>query len=233
MKDDQTYAGKSAYHGQVAANYEKDRVSEPIWAQEQDWMKQWAQTIPSGARVLDIPTGTGRFVGLFRERGAKVHAVDVSNDMLAEVRRCHSPDGESLFIERGDAEALSYKSGTFEFVVSWRLFHLLPPAAAKRVLSEFARVCKGTILVEVLGVDTSGTLRGYWRAARRWVTAHFRSKNAETRPWGHIANYIHRDRDLRALFAECGLRLIGVQTLATNQESHAHIYLLRSKEETG
>ena len=50
-----TYTGKTAYQGPIAANYDRDRVGEPVWQSEQAWFAGWAARVPAGARVLDVP----------------------------------------------------------------------------------------------------------------------------------------------------------------------------------
>lgn len=227
MNPSSPYVGKTAYHGDVAANYERDRVNEPVWLQEQTWMESWAKSIPGGARVLDVPTGTGRFVGIFLSRGAKVHAVDVSADMLAELRRRYPPDGDRLVVECGDAEALSYPDGMFDFVVCWRLFHLLPASIAERVLREMARVCRGRIVVEVFGVETGSVRAALLRRWRRLIgKIGRRDAVPAAQPWAHITNFVHRERELLPLFSRCGLRVAGAETLAHYRGAPARIYFL-------
>lgn len=227
MNHSSPYVGKTAYHGEVAANYERDRVNEPVWMKEQTWMEAWAKGIPAGARVLDVPTGTGRFVEIFLARRAKVHAVDVSVDMLAELRRRYPPDGDRLVVERGDAEALSYPDGMFDFVVCWRLFHLLPAPIAERVLREMARVCRGQIVVEVFGVETGGVRAALRRQWRRLVRkAGWSEAGSVAAPWAHITNYVQREKELLRLFSDCGLRVAGAETLAHYRGAPARVYFL-------
>lgn len=233
MTDDSSYVGKSAYKGQVAVNYERDRVHEPVWLQEQAWMERWAKGISPGACVLDVPTGTGRFVGIFRGRGAEVHAVDVSEDMLAELRRRWPADDPLLTVLRAEAEALPFARDKFDFVVCWRLFHLLPVAVAARVLSELARVCRGRIVLEVFGVHAGGLLTvtaGRMRArVRSWLRLGRRS-TAGQGPWAHITNYPHAERELQALFLLCGLRVVASDTLHEYAGTPARIYILERGE---
>lgn len=236
MPPDESYIGKTAYRGEIAANYERDRVNEPVWQREQEWFEAWARRIPAGATVLDIPVGTGRFVGILRARGCKLHAVDISEDMLAEVRR-RWPEDDGLVIERGDAEVLPYADASFDYIVCWRLFHLLPSATAERVLRELARVNRGTIVLEVFGVEEGGRLalalgackRRLGRAIRRLArgtAANLSVGSKATMPWAHITNYPHAERQLRAQFARCNLRLLGAETLADYHGRPARIYFL-------
>ena len=231
MTPEDTYTGKTAYQGSVAANYDRDRVGEPVWQREQDWFEGWARGVPPGARVLDVPAGTGRFVGILRARGARVHAVDISDDMLAELRRRWSAEEPELVIARADAEALPYAAGEFDFVVCWRLFHLLPPAASERVLRELARVCRGEIVLEVFGVEQGGAGAAWLRAGKARLRAWLRPAPVAAAPWAHITNFPQREPALLALIARCGLRVAGSETLADYHGRPARIYRLRPQED--
>lgn len=232
MSGDQSYAGKSAYKGEVAINYERDRASEPVWRREQAWMEQWARGVPAGARILDLPAGTGRFVDIFRARGATVHAVDVSEDMLSEVRR-RFPDGTgNLLVERHDAEALPYPADTFDFVVCWRFFHLLPPAAAERVVRQFARVCRGRTVIEVFGVEVESGAAAWFREVRRRLATSRKKAKRGAPPWAHITNYAHRETDLLALFARCRLQVTSIETLDEYRGQPARVYQVQRSKET-
>lgn len=229
MTQPDTYTGKTAYQGSIAANYDRDRVGEPVWQCEQAWFEAWSAGVPAGARVLDLPAGTGRFVGLLRARGARVHAVDISEDMLAELRRNWPAEGENLVVERADAEALPYAPGTFDFVVCWRLFHLLPPAACERVLRELARVCRGQIVLEVFGVETDGPVVVFLRTLKTRLRAWLRPDPAPA-PWAHITNYPQREPVLLRMIDRCGLQVAGCETLTVYHGRPARIYLLRPRE---
>lgn len=230
MSGDQSYAGKSAYRGAVALNYERDRTAEPVWLREQAWMEQWSRAVPSGARILDLPTGTGRFVDIFLARRAIVHAVDVSEDMLNEVRRRYPAGTGDLRVERNDAEALPYPADTFDFVICWRLFHLLPPEVAERVVREFARVCRGRIVIEVFGVETQDGLGAWLRGVRRRLAARRKRADPGAEPWAHITNYTHRESSLLAMFARCGLRVASAETLDHYRGQPARVYQVERKE---
>lgn len=229
MNSQNIYTGKSAYQGPVASNYDRDRMGEPVWQREQDWFAGWARGVPAGAGVLDVPAGTGRFIGILLERGARVHAVDISEDMLAELRQRWSAEGRALVVERADAEALPYAAGQFDYVVCWRLFHLLPPAVSARVLGELARVCRGEIVLEVFGVEPGGRAAARWRAWKARVRAWLRPASAPEKPWSHITNYPQSEGVLREMFSRCGLELIAIETLADYEGRPAKIYRLRSR----
>jgi ubiquinone/menaquinone biosynthesis C-methylase UbiE len=225
MTPPSSYLGKTAYHGQVAENYDRDRVGEPIWQQEQAWVENWARAIPEGATVLDLPAGTGRFIGLLQARGARVHAVDISEDMLAALRARWQPQAGGLVVARGDAEALEYPDRFFDFVLCWRLFHLLPPGVAERVAAELARVCRGRIAVEVFGAEPGGAVVGSVRLAWRRLKALL-PRRGPAKPWSHITNYPHREQALVRMFTRHGLRLAGIASVADYGGRPATVLLL-------
>jgi hypothetical protein len=133
-------------------------------------------------------------------------------------------------VAQGDAEALDCADGSFDFVICWRLMHLLPQDVAERVVCELARVCRGEIVLEVLGVY----LGGRWGASVRAFKRRLRSllglrARAGGKPWSHITNYPHREADLLALFSRCGLRLEAAESLWDDDGQPARIYVLRKE----
>jgi ubiquinone/menaquinone biosynthesis C-methylase UbiE len=224
MRFHSNYSGKNAYFGRVAASYETDRVEEPIWNLEQEWVARWASEVFPGARLLDIPVGTGRFVPVWLARKAEVSALDISEDMLEVVRRREFGRNPALLLEKGDAEALVHPDASFDFVVCWRLLHLVPDSVARKVLGELARVCRGRVVVQVFGVIMETRRLGRLRAwIRRWLP---RGDSPESLPWGHIENYAHSEACLQRMFKECGLRLVFAETLAEYGGRPVRIYVL-------
>lgn len=223
----QDYAGKSAYRGDVAASYDRDRVVEPLWATEQAWVEAWAATLPRGTVVMDLPAGTGRFVDLLLARGLKVQALDISDDMLAELRKRPAAANPDLAIARGDAERLEAAEGSVDYVLCWRLFHLLPLPTIERVLAEFRRVCRGQIVVQVLPVRLGGVAamipaaaKALLRPLRRWFGGQ------QQTPWSHISSYVHVERDLLRRFAGARLKVVSTATMADYAGRPVRVYTL-------
>lgn len=98
----------------------------------------------SERRVLDLPSGFGRFTPFLSGRGYLVFNSDLSVEM---VRRAGEKSGAPGAV--ADAVAgLPFKDGSFETVFSIRFFHHLHDAAARAaVLSEFRRVSSGWAVV--------------------------------------------------------------------------------------
>jgi hypothetical protein len=224
------YVGKSAYHGDVAINYERDRVGEEIWGLEQAWVAEWLQTLQKGAAILDIPVGTGRFVPALLGLGLRVHGADISDDML---RIAAKKRGEGvLVLEKQDVESLGYNDGAFDHVICWRLFHLLPPASADRALRELARVCCVSMAVQFFGVEKCPFWREQARRVKRWLQERLgrgESRSGGNTPWAHILSYSYTERGLSKLFARAQLELVEMRELGIYKGESVRVYVLRKK----
>lgn len=153
-------------------------------------------------RILDVATGTGQMLSVFRDTGAMVVGSDLTAAMLVEARRRGtSSDGVTYCV--GDAFSLPYPDGQFDVVASSRFLHLFELASQQRLLKEMARVLKpGGLLV----VDF------YSAHGRRWL-------------WLPMAVYrllLHKrpENDVRVTFpqaremvAACGLQPLRMQGL--------------------
>lgn len=205
----QNYKGKYAYSGAIASKYESDRLAEPLWAAEQEYVKQWVSTLPPNTSVIDVPVGTGRFLAMYAERRLRVLGVDVSSDMIAEARGKASECRSDCELLVGDAEALGLPDKSFDYVLCWRLAHLLPPPVLGKVLREFSRVSRNGVVVEVLSLHERGgspiisrikdRLRPVWHRLRRLRRG--------AQPWSHITNYAHTSDEIGELIWHAGLKM--------------------------
>jgi SAM-dependent methyltransferase len=90
-----------------------------------------------GTRLLDVACGPGFVASRASARGAAARGLDFSSAMLA-VARAREP---SLLFDEGDAEALPYREGEFDAVVSnFGLHHMPRPSHGLR---EAHRVLRG------------------------------------------------------------------------------------------
>jgi SAM-dependent methyltransferase len=93
------------------------------------------------SRVLDVGTGPGTLLGPALARGAAVTAIDLSDEMVSEVRR-RFPDVDARVAKASDLpfDAESFDAVTFGFC----LHHMAEPgaalAAARRVLRPGGRI---------------------------------------------------------------------------------------------
>jgi ubiquinone/menaquinone biosynthesis C-methylase UbiE len=111
---------------------------------------------PRGAlRLLDVGTGTGRFLRQAARSlpGAELHGVDLSPWYVAFAReRLAAGSGASPaaapHIEVANAEALPFADGSFDVVTNIFMLHELPRRVRRQVLAEMHRVlAPGGLLV--------------------------------------------------------------------------------------
>jgi malonyl-CoA O-methyltransferase len=118
---------------------------------------------PRARGALDVGAGTGALLArLAEERPAlRTAAVDLAPGMCAAARAA----APRALVAAADAEALPFRAGAFDLVVSTSTFQWLPDlgpalAEARRVLAPGGLLC-----VALFGADTLRELREAWRAA--------------------------------------------------------------------
>jgi ubiquinone/menaquinone biosynthesis C-methylase UbiE len=113
-----------------------------LWVGEAAGLRSWREKLAAGARgrVLDVGCGTGRNLPLF-PAGTKVIGLDPARDSLRRARR-RAP---GVALVRASAEALPFRDGAFDTVVSGLVFCSVPDplrglAEVKRVLAPGGRL---------------------------------------------------------------------------------------------
>src|ERR1043165_3462809 len=101
--------------------------------------------VKSGQRVLDVGCGTGVAAVTAARRGAKVSGLDLTPELLERARENSEIAGVDIDWRQGDAEALPFKDGEFDVVLS-QFGHMFAPRPDVTV-GEMLRVLKpgGTI----------------------------------------------------------------------------------------
>jgi len=100
--------------------------------------------IPAGARGLDIGCGQGRYLGELARAGYRMHGVDYSIGQLREAAaNLRATGAPAVPLLQGDAQALPFPDGWFDFAYSINAFHHLPsPEAQLRAAAEVVRVLR-------------------------------------------------------------------------------------------
>ncbi|HEY8583467.1 MAG TPA: class I SAM-dependent methyltransferase [Capillimicrobium sp.] len=130
--------------------------------------------VGAGTRVLDAGCGTGVFLRLCADRGARVDGLDASEGLLAVARR-RVPEAALV---QGDLQALPYADESFDVVTGFASFFFADDMVA--ALREAGRVARpgAPVVVEVFGAPERCDLELVKRAV-----APFRGGDAEDRYW--------------------------------------------------
>ncbi|MFQ6108551.1 MAG: class I SAM-dependent methyltransferase [Candidatus Aminicenantales bacterium] len=99
-------------------------------------------------RVLDIPSGYGRFSALFLERGWKLVSSDLSFHMVRRARERTPIEGSHSAVVSDATAGLPFKRGVFTLLVSMRFFHHLHQREERVfVLKEFRAITSRWIII--------------------------------------------------------------------------------------
>ncbi len=129
IKSKQKATWEAGDFGQVARTIEN--VAE-------DFMSR--QTFPAGVHVLDVACGTGNLAVIAARRGAEVRGIDIAENLIDQARERAAAEGLRIDYEQGDAEALPYADGTFDWVVS--MFGVMFTPRPSMATAELLRVTR-------------------------------------------------------------------------------------------
>lgn len=116
--------------GRTAADYARHRAGFP----EELFVRLAALGIGcAGQRVLDLGSGTGSLARGFARRGARVTALDLSADLLAQARALAADESVEIETLRAPAEDSGLPDAAFEAVTAGQCWHWFdrPRAAAE------------------------------------------------------------------------------------------------------
>ncbi len=150
--DTQQYKAKQHYQDEsVAANYDDCRFKSLhgriAHAAECGILRYiLAKHFERGESVVDIPCGTGRLLETYCNGQFKVTGCDISEAMLDQAKKRFA-DNDNFQFQSGNAEALPFEDGAFEYLVSFRFVLHLPPGIRHNVLTEMIRVSRRKLAV--------------------------------------------------------------------------------------
>ena len=117
---------------------------------EPDVIALLPELLARGTRTaLDLGCGVGRHALLLAEHGLVVEAIDGSATGLAVARETAQARGIALGLRQGNADALPFDNGSFDFVLSWNVIHHGTLGDVGRRLAEIWRVMKPGALYQV------------------------------------------------------------------------------------
>ena len=149
-----------------------------------------------GRRILDVGTGTGRAALLLAREGARVTAVDASEEMLTVARTRAAEQGIEIAFARGDAHDLDFPDRAFDVVVSLRV--LMHTPKWRICLAELCRVADRLV---VLDYPSARSLAAVQSMGRRILYA----AGMRTEPYRVFA-----DREIANALAAAGFQVRSV-----------------------
>jgi ubiquinone/menaquinone biosynthesis C-methylase UbiE len=153
-------------------------------------LARWRRWLVEGARghALDLGCGTGRNLPLYRP-GVRVVGLDPAGATLRRARR-RAP---AVALVQGSAEALPFRAGAFDTVVSGLVWCSVPDPA--RALIEVGRVLR-----------SGGTLRmlEHVRSTRSWKA---RWQDRVQPAWTWVMGGCHPNRDTERAVEAAGFRI--------------------------
>lgn len=114
-----------------------------------------------GRSILDVGTGTGRAALFFAGGGAKVTAIDASEEMLAVARKRAADQLVNIKFMSGDAHALDFRDRSFDVVVSLRVLMHTPKWRA--CVSELCRVSDRLVILDYPSRRSLARPHAAWR----------------------------------------------------------------------
>ncbi|WP_340268429.1 class I SAM-dependent methyltransferase [Sphingobium mellinum] len=154
------------YQGRVATQYEEARAGRK-WSAENQAVEQLLKHVALGAKVLDVPVGTGRLLPFLHARNAHVHGLDVSSDMIALAQASADAIGTPAQLGIGDIRQIPFEDASFDLVTCLRFLNWIDTAYLQQVVGELARVSRGKLLLGVRYLPRFGELAQNRQAAVR------------------------------------------------------------------
>ncbi len=184
-------APSSDYQDRSAIEYDQRRKGRSIFHWEQRTVAELLASARPGARILDVPVGTGRFIPTYLDLGLEVFGLDASDDMLREASRTFSAGSDRVTLAKGSATALPFPDDHFDALVSFRFLPgKLTLRQTRAALSEYARVTHGELFLLL-------------KVGPRTFPASWRDEFSRlgTRP----------EEDLRTILAGAGLEVLRIE----------------------
>jgi SAM-dependent methyltransferase len=166
-----------------------------------------------GRAVLEIGCGMGLHSELMARAGAKVTALDLSDTSVEATRRRAALKDLAIDVRQGDAAAMEFPDGHFDFVWSWGAIH--HAAYTGRIVREIHRVLKPGGEARVMVYHLEGA-PAYMTFVRRHLIGFWRGRSLDRALWadtdGFSARYYTRDTlaDLfNTFFATTSVEVLG------------------------
>jgi SAM-dependent methyltransferase len=131
--------------------------------------------ITKGQRVLDVGSGTGRWMAWAEQRGACVFGIDACHEMIQKAARKPGLAGRSV---RADAQRLPFRDGAVDIALcSFTLGYLESP---RPLFRELARVARRVIVSDLHPAAVRhGWTRSFRVSGERYELKHYEHSSAD------------------------------------------------------
>lgn len=118
-------------------------------------------------RVLDVPSGAGRFLPTLAQENRQVIEMDVAREILEFARQRAKKLGLKAEFMPGDASRVPLSPDSVDVIFCNRLLHHITSAAERAVfLHEFHRVSRRHVVVSFFDYQSFGALRRFLKSLK-------------------------------------------------------------------
>jgi ubiquinone/menaquinone biosynthesis C-methylase UbiE len=165
--------GADKYYGAVASGYDAKREQALKWKLEQKIIEDMFDDLPVGTKVVDGPSGTGRFFDLYQRKGFNVLALDKSKDMLEQsIKKITKPDLFTLAC--GDIRNTGLPDNCTDVALNCRITRWLSPEDCQKMFAEMQRIATQRIIwtARVANHPHARSLELFEAALNGWGITH-------------------------------------------------------------
>jgi len=180
-----------------------------LWAATYDTMGNWMLALEQpevdrafgdvrDRELLDVGAGTGRHAIRLAAAGARVTAVDFSDEMLAKARA--KPGTEGIrFVSHDVLRPLPFADRSFDRVLSAMVLEHLPVSELASFFRELARVARADGLIVVTAMHPSMFLRGRSASFRDESGNDIRPRSYQATLSDYVMGAVDARLEIRAL----------------------------------
>jgi ubiquinone/menaquinone biosynthesis C-methylase UbiE len=193
------------YVGTAASAYDDERSRLEKWASEQRIVEDLLATLPSGSSVVDIPIGTGRFVGAYHRLRLTPTGMDISPDMIAIAARKALKLGLIIPLYVADIRSIEAADDAFDTAVCICFLNWVDIHGARDAFNELVRVARKSVIIGIRHYASFGklhpaTLKGFWQLLLQLAVRAYKALNRNSLR-------VHEEADIFALFQRHALHL--------------------------
>lgn len=218
------------YNKEQAENYEKNR-NKPIWHAEIDYFSHFKKKISkkysSNLDILDIPSGTGRWIPYVYDIASNYIGVDVSSNMLeqAQIKINNLPNenkNKMNLIKTSIKNLPNHVEKKFELIIMTRFLPHFSEKEIKEIMIIMRKFLKGDFLISVRIANTKFEIFNeifnlIFRSPLVALKRYFKS--------GRLT-YTKLDIDYHKVFEELGYHVIEKNLVYKNKYSRYEYWLL-------